>query len=182
MNKLQTVLSLALTGFLAVSLPCAAETSDAWPPAAGKPVDVSRTVILFRDAPDSCVYIPLAKVSVKLPYTQLARDSWRTEAPVNPDRAAALKRESAENILSNTGENPGASGCFEMKDKQAISASTSDIATYLREGLAYVRNSDETKQIEKIQVRYLADNVMGSIMYYVPDEEQPVMFQSWWVR
>lgn len=157
--------------------------AQAWPPPAGKPIDVSRNVHLLDAPPTPCVSIQLDKATVLLSHSELlqqARDN-SPSAQNEEARTAVLERLSAKSLLERLADAKDSFGCTSLRE-----APTADdqrtAGALLERRRAYVVSRATNARVSEVKIRYLADEIQGNILFYQPSEKGPALALSWWVR
>lgn len=160
-----------------------AAAAQAWPPPAGKPVDVSRTVRLLDAPPTPCVSIQLDKATVLLSRSELLAQA-RESSPSAQDeeaRTAVLERLSANRLLQRLTDAKDSFGCASLREAP-IADDQRTAGAFLERGRAYVALKTTNAPVSEVKIRYLADDIQGNVMFYLPSEKGLFFALSWWVR
>ena len=178
------IASLARLAFvMPVVLASAGAAAQDWPPPAGKPVDMSRTVRLLDAPPTPCVSIPLNTATILLPHAELLQQAREKPSSMQGEeaRAVLLERLAARGLLQGLADATDASGCTSLRGAP-VADDLRTAGDFLQRGHAYVLSKTTRAPAAQMEVRYLAHDFRGDILFYLPDEKRPFLALSWWVR
>lgn len=155
-----------------------------WPPAAGEPVDMSRTVRLLDAPPTPCVSIQLKTATILLPHTELLQQAREKSPSMQGEeaRAVVLERLAAKRLLQSLDAAADSSGCTPLKEAPVADDLLRTVGAFLQRGHAYVFSKTTRAPASEVEIRYLADHIRGDILFYLPDRKSPFFGLSWWVR
>ena len=164
--------------FFGLGVPVSAQS---WPPPEGQPVDAARTFPQLQEQPCPCLSIATGRATSILPMEAVRRVSQVAADGQQEARSEALLRLRARKALQHLATTKDSFGCSHSAgttepDNQFVASA------FIERGQAFVAMDGAVSGVPAVTIRYLADGMMGNILYYVPTDDRPFFQQSWWVR
>lgn len=163
---------------------CAVAEAQSWPPSAGQGVDEARTFRQLTKQPAPCLSIKTGEATTLLPLSavqQQAQASLQSQQKEDEPRSAVLARLQAQRVLQHLADTKDSFGCVVLNEAPDAE-SESMAARFMEAGQAYVVPNGSSAGIAEVKIRYVADHIMGNILYYQPGDRRPFLLRSWWVR
>ena len=163
---------------------CAVAEAQSWPPSSGQSVDEARTFRQLTKQPEPCLSIKTGEATTLVPLSkvqQVAQASPQSLPDKDEPRSAVVARLRAQRVLQNLADTKDAFGCMllnQIPDEDAEGMA----ASFMEAGQAYVVPNGSFAGVPEVKIRYVADHIMGNILYYQPEDRRPFFLRPWWVR